>query len=168
MHIPPYHKKKSWQRFLVGTFFGGIIAYCILLYMYGSMYEDLLEQNLDLQSQVTTLTSQNKSLLKDKEDLDQQTKESETVKSIEIVIPNEEELKLDELIIYQLEQLIKEEISHLIGQDVNIVSESEQLLYSTIENKSFRVDDMTYKFTVLKLSIIEETMKLTLKAEIEG
>ena len=120
MHIPPYHKKKSWQRFFVGTFFGGAIAYCILLYMYGSMYEDLLEQNLNLQSQVATLTSQNKSLLKDKEDLNQQTKESETVKSIEIIIPNEEELKLDELIIYQLEQLIKEEISHLIGQEVNI------------------------------------------------
>lgn len=60
MHIPPYHKKKSWQRFFVGTFFGGVIAYCILLYMYGSMYENLLKQNLELHSQVSTLKNQTK------------------------------------------------------------------------------------------------------------
>ncbi|ASK62977.1 hypothetical protein CFK37_12900 [Virgibacillus phasianinus] len=167
MHIPPYYKKKSWQRFLVGTFFGAIIGYCVLLYMYGNMYENLLEQNAELQSQVKELTSQNKALLKDKEDLDQQSKESDTVKAIEITISNGEELKMDRLIVHQLEDLIKEEISHIIGQDVDIVSESDLLLMSTIENKSFRVDDMTYKFTVSKLSITE-TVKLTMEAEIEG
>ncbi|MFZ3578191.1 sporulation membrane protein YtrI [Virgibacillus sp. DJP39] len=167
MHIPPYHKRKSWQRFLVGTFFGGLIAYCILIYMYGSMYEQLLEQNLELQSQVDDLKDENNALLKDKEDLSQQTKESDTVKKIEIRIDNEKEVKMDTLIVHQLEKLIKKEISHIVGQDKDIVSDSERLLESTIENKSFRIDEMTYQFTVIKTSITD-TVKLTLEAEIVG
>ncbi|ASN05009.1 sporulation membrane protein YtrI [Virgibacillus necropolis] len=167
MHIPPYYKKKSWQRFLVGTFFGAVIGYCVLLYMYGNMYEDLLEQTIELQSKVDALQDQNKALLQDKEDLNQQTKESDTVKTIEISISNEAELKMDKLIVHQLEVLIKEEISHIIGQDVDTVAESIELLESTIENKSFDVDDMTYKFTTIKTSITDE-VKLTLEAEIEG
>ncbi|WP_404453540.1 hypothetical protein LG329_03770 [Virgibacillus necropolis] len=166
MHIPPYHKRKSWQRFMVGTFFGAIIAYCVLLYMYGSMYENLMEENLELKSQVTDLQDQNEALLKDKENLNQQTKESDTVQTIEISITNEKELK-DKLIVHQLEQLIKEEISHIVGQDIRTVYDSNQLLMSTIENKRFTVDEMTYTFTIEKL-LIAATVEITMEAEIES
>lgn len=160
MHIPPYYKKKSWQRFLVGTFFGAVIGYCILLYMYGSMYEDLLGQNIELQSQVKELK-----LLQDKED-DQKPKESYTVNRIEISITNEEELKLDKLLKQQLEDLILEEIDHIIGQDVRVIAGSDKLLESTIENKDFTIDDLTYTFSMHKL-IIGKTVKLTLEGDVD-
>lgn len=163
MHIPPYYKKKSWQRFFVGTFFGAVIGYCIFLYMYGSMYEDLLAKNIELQSQVKEF----KLLLdKDKEEQNQQEKESYTINKIELNIMNEKELKLDELIKYQLEELIIEEINHIIGQDVYVVSESDELLISTIENKGFTVDELTYRFTVRKL-YINETVEITLEGDVE-
>lgn len=167
MHIPPYYKRKSWQRFFVGTFFGAVIAYCILLFMYGTMYEQLVEQNLELQSDISELKVQNKALLKDKENLNQQSKESNTVETIEIDITNEEELKLDKLIVHQLEELVKEEISHIVGQDIRTVYDSNQLLMSTIQNKRFRVDEMTYTFTVETL-LVSETVELTIEADVEG
>lgn len=59
MHIPPYYKKESWQRFFIGAFFGAVIAYVIIMYMYGSMYEKLYEENVNFASQVNDLKKQN-------------------------------------------------------------------------------------------------------------
>lgn len=165
MHIPPYYKKRSWQRFFAGTFIGAIIAYFIFVYMHESMYAQLLAANQELQSQVTELESQNEALSEDKEDLDEKSKEPLTVDSIDIEFTNKKELRMDELIIHDLEELIKKEINHIIGQDVSVVSKSSRLIISTIQNKEFEVDDLTYEFTV-KVITITETVRLTVEAEI--
>lgn len=165
MHIPPFHKLRTWQYILVGTVAGGIIAYCILIFMYGSMYEQLLEKKLNIQSQYDELESQHEALIKDKEKLDEQSKEPMTVDSIEIVIINQKELKLDRLITHQLEDMIKQEINHIIGKDVNIVSESMQLLLSSIENKAFSIDDFTYYLEIKKLTISNK-VKLAIETKI--
>lgn len=165
MHIPPYHKRKSWQHFFVGVFAGAVIAYCIVLFMYGTMYEQLLANNLELQSQLTEIKSQNDALLQDKKDLNEKSKEPITVNKIEVIFTNAEQLRLDRLIIHQLEDMIKEEINHIIGQDINIVAESDKLLLSTIENKAFSIDDFTYYFEVLKLTISPD-VKISVKAKV--
>src|SRR5690625_1401761 len=165
MHIPPYYKKKSWQRFLVGAFIGAVIAYFITIFMYGSMYERLVERNLDLQSQITELEKQNEVLLQDKKDLNEKSKAEITVDGIEIKIKNEKQLRLDRLITHQLEEMIKQEIDHIIGQDISVVAESDQLILSTIENKAFTVDEFTYYFEVSKLTI-SETVKITAEAKV--
>lgn len=165
MHIPPYHKKESWQRFFIGLFFGGIIAYCVLIYMYGQMYEDLLEKNMALQSELSDVKKQNESLLETNEDLDEQSKKPITVEEISLEIMNKEELKLDTFTTHKLEDLIKKEIDHLIGQDIQILSESEELLISAIENKEYQVDDFSYHFKITKL-IISTHIKITVEAEL--
>ncbi|SDQ43684.1 sporulation membrane protein YtrI [Virgibacillus salinus] len=167
MHIPPYHKRKGWQRFLVGTFIGAIVAYFIFVYMHGYMYEQLLGENRELKSKVNELENQNEALLKDKQDLDEKSKEALTVESIEINITNQEELRLDRLIIHDLEELMKKEIEDIIGQDVTIVSESSELLEATIQNKNFKVDDFTYNFVVQK-TVISQTVKITVEAKISN
>lgn len=161
MHVTPYHKKKQWQRFFFGAFVGGIVAYCIVIFMYGSMYEKLLNKTYELQAQVTELKNQNEALLQDKEDIDEKNKERLTINNIETHITNADELKLDRLSISQLDEMIKREINYIIGKDIDSISESEQLLQSTIENKQFSVDDLTYYFEVEKL-IISKTVKLIL------
>lgn len=84
MHIPPYHKKATWQRFFIGTVIGAILSYGVYLYIYGSLYEQLLEENLELEAEVTELERQNEALTQDKEDLDEQTQQPITVETIEI------------------------------------------------------------------------------------
>lgn len=161
MHIPPYYKKKTWQMFFIGVFVGGIIGYFVLLYMYSSMYEELLEKNYDLREALIDLREQNEVLLKNQE---QQVSEL-TVKEIEIIIENEELLKNDSLLVSQLKTLIKEEISYLIGTDVLIISASEALLLAAIENKAFSIDNVTYRFTVTRLTI-SQTLKIVVEASL--
>lgn len=160
MHIPPYHKKKTWQRFFAGSLVGGIIAYIIFIFMYGTMYENQLKENLELTSQVNDLKNQNEALLKDTENL----KTPVTVSVIDITIENAEEISLDSLVVPKLEELVKDEISHITGQSVSIVDEIDQLLISAIENKEYTIDDIHYQFTVRKLTI-SETVKVFLEAE---
>lgn len=160
MHIPPYHKKKTWQLFFAGSLVGGIIAYIIFIFMYGTMYENQLKENLELTSQVNDLKNQNEALLKDTENL----KTPVTVSVIDITIENAEEISLDSLAVPKLEELVKDEISHITGQSVSIVDEIDQLLISAIENKEYTIDDLRYQFTVRKLTI-SETVKVFLEAE---
>jgi len=161
IHLPPYHKIPTWQRFFAGVFFGAIIAYIVLLYMYGSMYEDLLIENSELQSQVSELENQNEALLEDREELN----EPLTVETIEITITNAEELRMDRLIVHQLEELMKEEINHLVGAEVSNLANSDQLILSTIENKEFAIDDFSYYFDV-SLLIIGPRVDLNVEARL--
>ena len=165
MHIPPFHKKVSWQRFFIGFFFGALISYVLVIFMYGQMYEELLEKNLSLQSELNDVKKQNESLLETNEDLDEQSRKPLTVEKVTMVIDNKEELKLDTFTVHKLEDLIKQEIDHLIGQDVVIVSESEELLTSTVENNIYEVDDFSYTFEVVKL-MISNHIKITVKASL--
>lgn len=165
MHIPPYYKKESWQRFFIGAFFGGVIAYFIVIYMYGHMYEALLEKNMTLQSELNDVKKQNESLLETNEDLDEQSKEPITVEEINIDISNKEELKLDTFTIHKIEELIKHDVDHLVGQDVNTVSNSERLLESAIENKEYEIDDFSYDLKIIKLTISTH-VKITVQAEL--
>src|SRR5699024_6022084 len=103
MHFPPYHKQKSWQRFFAGCCIGAILSYAIFIYMYGSMYEKLFEENVHLESKVDELKDQNEALLQDKKDLNKEKSEKATVEEIEIDISNKEELEIDRLLIHELE-----------------------------------------------------------------
>lgn len=167
MHIPPYLRKKSWQRFFLGFATGAVIAYVLFIFMYGSMYERLFENNLSLQSKVSELESQNKALSEDKKAVDEENKERLTVERIEIVIANADKLQLDRLIIHQLDDMIKNEINHIIGNDIRTVAESVKLLQSTIQNKEFSIDDFTYYFEVETMTI-SNTVELTLLAKISS
>src|SRR5699024_3912322 len=103
MHVPPYHKKRSFQVFLLGMFVVSIIAYIILAFMYGKMYENILTYNMKLQSTVEELERRNEALLADKQSLE---KRNLTVQSVEINFSNTEDLRMDRLILPQLEDLI--------------------------------------------------------------
>src|SRR5699024_1686464 len=147
MHIPPYHKLATWQRFFAGMLFGGIVAYLILLYMYSSMYEDLIMENIEMNETINDLTSQNEALLEDQSKLNTPL----TVREIEVIISNQEVFRDDSLLDSQLKGLIKQEINHLIGIEIPILSESKELLFSAVENKAFTIDSVTYQFTITRL-----------------
>src|SRR5699024_9215930 len=144
---------------------GAILSYAIFIYMYGSMYEKLFEENVHLESKVDELKDQNEALLQDKKDLNKEKSEKATVEEIEIDISNKEELEIDRLLIHELEGKVQETLKHIIGQEVSLVGESEHLLVSTLEKQKMEIDDFTYQFHVTRL-IIDKNMKVTLEASI--
>ncbi|MFD2211148.1 sporulation membrane protein YtrI [Virgibacillus halophilus] len=165
MHIPPYYKKPSWQRFLLGVFFGALAGYLIVIFMHGTMYGKLVEKNYELQSKVNDLQKQKEALMEDNEDLDQENNKPSTIEIMEIKISNAEELKLDPLIIHQLSDKIKKDLDQLIGLETEVIGKSDELIVSTIENKTYHVDDFSYTFTVDRM-VVSSKLKLVLTAKI--
>lgn len=166
MYIPHHFKTKKGQFFIIGLVVGAVIAYLLFTFMYGKMYEQLVEVNRALTTEVTELTEQNKALLKDKEDISEQSEEPITVQSVHLSFQNPSELKLDRLMVHQFDEILLKEISHIIGQNIVTLSENDQLLISTIENKSITLDDLTYSFEVSRL-IIAQKVKITLDVKLE-
>lgn len=156
MHIPPYHKKRSWQIFLIGLFTGSVIAYIILVIMYGKMYEAVIAEKIALTSSYNELKRQNEALIEDKEQL--QDKSILTVKSIDIFYENDGEFRFDRLMIHQLNDLIQQELNDIVGKEVKTISANSELLVTVIENKTFTIDELSYQFEVRKLTITEQVV----------
>lgn len=162
MHVSPYHKKRTIQIFLLGMLAGAVIAYIVLIFMYGKMYESLMAENIKLSSEIQDLKRRNEALLQDKESLEER---NFIIQSIEIEFSNAEELRMDRLIIHQLENLIKNEIDQIIGKEIDSVADNDELLITVIENKTFTIDDLSYEFEVVKMSITER-LRITLEASL--
>ena len=165
MHFPPFYKYKSYQIFILGALSGAIIAYIILLYMHGKMYENVLVEQVELKMEIKEIKKQNEILIDDKEEMEAQS--TATVKGIQINFENAKELKFDRLSTLQLENMVKNELANVIGKTIQSVSESDDLLVTVIENKTFTIDDYSYQFEVKKISISEQ-IKLTLEGDIEN
>ncbi|MDL4840671.1 sporulation membrane protein YtrI [Aquibacillus rhizosphaerae] len=164
MHIPPYYKRASWQRFLAGAFLGAIIAFAVFIFMYGKFHERWVEENLKLRSELNQLQHNYKTLEESKKELDQKSKEDIKVQTIIINIENETELKLDSLIVHQLQEQIKEEINHVVGKSTSSLSDNYELLIATIENKTYPVDEFSYNAVVNQLFVTENlTVNVQLK-----
>ncbi|CQR48122.1 Sporulation membrane protein YtrI [Paraliobacillus sp. PM-2] len=165
MHIPPYYKRESWQRFLAGTFAGAIIAFFVFVYMYGQLYEGWVEENLELRAQLQEIKSNYKALEESNKELDQRYQQKATVSSIEINISNQKQLNLDRLIIREFEEVIKKEINEVIGKEVDDLSENYSFLIRTIENKTYEIHDFSYQAKVQHLFVTEKLeahIKLTI------
>src|SRR5690625_701163 len=164
MHIPPYHKKRSWQIFFLGMFAGTIIAYTVIMFMYGKMYENLLVDQSELQTKFNEVKAQNEALLEDKEKLEEEA--NIIIHYIEITFLNDKQLKLDRVSTHQFENIVKQELHYIIGKEVKSVSDNDNLLISVIENKTYTVDDKSYKIEIKRISISEK-VKLTLIVKLE-
>ena len=163
MHVPPYHKKRSWQIFFLGVVAGALIGYTVLTYMHGKMYEEVLTDNIRLESEINEIKRQNEALLQDKEDLEEQT--SPVILSVSIHFINSKALRLDKLITHQLEDLIKHELDPVIGNQVDSVGENAQLVIDLIENKTFTIDDLSYEVKVRQLTVTEK-LELSLSVKL--
>lgn len=127
------------------------------------MYEEMLKENMELTNEVTELEQTNQTLLKDKEDLSEQTKQPLTISRIDIEIEDPESMRIDLLMQDQLRSLIREEINHVIGEEVELVSRSDKLLIATIENKAFTLDGMSYQFSVRQIAFGSELRVVVLR-----
>ncbi|WP_010099148.1 sporulation membrane protein YtrI [Ornithinibacillus scapharcae] len=168
MHVPRYHKKPGWQRFLVGVFFGGLISYWVVLFMYGTMYERLIKENSELQNDLTDANSRIEVLMKDNESLDEKSRQPITIEGIQLQILNAKDLNIDSLLQTQLEGLVKEQIKDIIGKDIKSIADSDSLIFSSIENKTYVVDDFTYSFDIERLILVAPTVRIVVIAKISN
>ncbi|MCP8617107.1 sporulation membrane protein YtrI [Salirhabdus salicampi] len=150
MNFPPYYKERSFQLFFIGVLTGGVIAYILFLYMYGSLTERWIEENLELRAKVNSLEEV---LENDRQEDEKHDREVLLVQEVNVELVNEQALRIDRFVSLQLKELVEEELRPLIGSKIESLSENRSLIFSSIENKMFHVENTSYKAKITHLTI---------------
>lgn len=141
-----------------------MVGYLFFLYIYGEHTERWIEENLTLRQELKDL-EQDYELLK--KDTDDQSDQLLRIKDVEIELVNVEQLKLDRFTTLRLTALIEDEIGAVVGNQIESVGEQRDLLVRTIENKSFKVNQINYQVKVVYLTI-GPTLDVALEIRIQS
>lgn len=127
---------------------GGILAWGIFLFVYGTLQDKQLRILIQQQETIQQLEIEKDVLIDDKQKLNEETKENLVIQDIQVTIMNAKQIKLDALLQEQLTNAMLEDLHDLLAQQVGSVSNNRSLLKKMIENKKYKVDENTYSFHV--------------------
>lgn len=164
MRIPPYYRKPSWQRFFAGAAVGGVISWCIFLYIFGVWQEDYAKLIRKQEKDIAEYKNDIKIWQEDYEALNKQNLGKITVQKINIKITNSEKYKLDEFSVFQTEEAVHDDIKMVLAKDLETVAKSKDMIKKIIENKPIKLYDKRYKLTVKEMVIYTT---LTIQLEIK-
>ena len=151
MRIPPLYRKPSWQRFFAGMAVGGVISWCIFLYIYGVWQEKNTELIRTQVKKIIDLNEEKKIWQEEYKQINKRNIEQLTVQKINIRISNSEKYKLDSLSVLETEDSVRDDISMMIAKDIETVYKSKDLLKKIIENKQIKLNDKRYKLKVKEM-----------------
>jgi hypothetical protein len=164
MRIPPLYRKPSWQRFFAGMAVGGVISWCIFLYIYGVWQEKNTELIRTQVKEIIDLNEEKKIWQEEYKQINKRNIEQLTVQKINIRISNSEKYKLDSLSVLETEDSVRDDISMMIAKDIETVYKSKDLLKKIIENKPIKINDKRYKLKVKEMVFYTN---LSIKLEIQ-
>jgi hypothetical protein len=164
MRVPQLYRKPGWQRFLAGTAVGGVISWCIFLYIYGVWQEKNTELIRKQQQDIIDLNNEKKIWQDEYKEINRRKIEQLTVQKINIKITNAEKYKLDSLSVLETEDSVRDDLSIMLAKDIESVYKSKDLLKKIIENKQVKINDKRYKLKVKEMVIYTN---LTIQLEIQ-
>ncbi|KYG32189.1 sporulation membrane protein YtrI [Alkalihalobacillus trypoxylicola] len=161
MRIPPYYKRPGWQRFFAGLALGVIVGWIFFLSHYGQVYQDMVVKIGKQEGMIRHLEADIEQLKIDQIVLNEENLKKLTVQDIQVRITNEREMKLSQLTLFELKQQVLAELDFMERKDIESVDESLDLLYRTIQNKTYLVNETEYTveikghslYTTLRLHI---------------
>ncbi|GGK11409.1 hypothetical protein GCM10010965_00360 [Caldalkalibacillus thermarum] len=137
---PPHPAQtRTWGRLLVSFILGMVMGALIFHYQHAHMLDKILFENRRLALELTDLRDEVAYLEKKAEDLNKQNQEEISVKKIEIVIVNEEEI--DGFTATDIIERLREELKYLIKEGYSVQSVAE-----TAETHARLIDGKTIKF----------------------
>ncbi|MFD2926215.1 sporulation membrane protein YtrI [Halobacillus naozhouensis] len=156
MYIPPQVRSTEWRRFFAGMVFGIIFGYVLFVFINGQLQEQLLEENIELSTDLKDTEAKYEKLLNAEEEEEEERTKGLTVQEIVVEFQNAKELEVDKLTQHQLSSMVKEQLTSLTGEKIEDAAKQRELIVSAIENKRFKVDDFIYLLTVEQLVIANE------------
>lgn len=151
MRIPPYYKKPGWQRFFAGMILGFIFGWFFFIYEFGSVQERLVTEIKKQEAIIKDQKNNIEILRSDKDELNKENKKKLTVQEVKVYFKNEKALKLSELSIYELRSQIEAELTPIINKNIETVTNTKDLLFQTIQNKTYLVNEKRYHVIVREL-----------------
>lgn len=162
MRIPPYYQDRAWQRFFAGAAIGAVISWIVFLYLFGALQERQTRRIAQLQDQIVDLKNDIRIWQEDYVELNKANKKKLTVQEIRVHLVNADQYKLDSYTTFHIEESVKEDISHLIAKDIETVYQSKELLKKAIENKTYTMNEQTYRLEITELFLFT-TLSVELK-----
>lgn len=166
MRIPPYYHYPSWQRFIAGMAIGGVISWCIFLYIFGVWQEENTTTIKKQKEEIVDLKNEKKIWQEEYKEINKRTIEQLTIQKINVKITNSEKYFLDMLSVSEIEDSVKDDISLMIAKDLDTVYKSKELIKKIIQNKTVKVNDKRYKLQVREL-VIYTTLTVSLELSFE-
>jgi hypothetical protein len=151
MRIPPLYKSPAWQRFFAGMAVGGVISWCIFLYIFGVWQERNTELLRKQAQDIVDLNEEKKIWQEEYKEINKRNIEQLTVQKINIKITNWEKYKLDSLSVLETEDSVRDDISMMIAKDMETVYKSKDLLKKIIEHKPVKINDKRYRLKVKEM-----------------
>jgi hypothetical protein len=151
MRIPPLYKSAAWQRFFAGMAVGGVISWCIFLYIFGVWQERNTELLRKQAQDIVDLNEEKKIWQEEYKEINKRNIEQLTVQKINIKITNWEKYKLDSLSVLETEDSVRDDISMMIAKDMETVYKSKDLLKKIIEHKPVKINDKRYRLKVKEM-----------------
>ena len=155
MRIPPYYKSPAVQRIFAGMVIGGVISWCIFVFIFGVWQE---RYSTEIKTQKATIEDLEKEKKIWQEEFSQQNKSTEeklTVENLVVKInsKDKEKYNIKPFNAIEMEDAIKEDLTAIIAKDLDMVYKSRALLKKSIENKVVTTDKKRYKFKVTELIV---------------
>jgi hypothetical protein len=151
MRVPPYYKRPGWQRFFAGVIIGMVIGWFFFIYEFGIVQEKLVTE---IKKHESTIEDQEKDieiLRSDQDELNKENQKKLTVQEVKVYFKNDKDLKLSELSIHELRSKVENELKPVKNKNIETVANTKELLFQTIENTTYDVNDKRYQVTVKEL-----------------
>ncbi|MCP3030563.1 hypothetical protein LF817_04345 [Halobacillus sp. A1] len=160
MYIPPQLRRREWRRFYAGFILGAIAGYVLFVFMNDQLHEHFEEENIQLSSDLSALEAKYEGLLDSEKEADKEKKQVLTIQEVQPNFSNAKELQIDKLTQHQLSSMVKDQLQSITGENIEDIAQQSDLIISTVENKSFEVEDFKYKLTVERLIITTQVTLL--------
>src|SRR5690349_206005 len=131
----PSSLSNRWKLFLGGAAVGGILSWIIFLYIYGVFQEEQTKTLETQEAQIKKLTEDLRVLTEDQKKENEENKNMLTIQEIEIEIVDYEKYNLNSLTVETLTTSIRDDLRHLLTQNIRSVANNKELLKKAIENK---------------------------------
>lgn len=162
MRIPPLYRKPSMQRLLAGMAIGGLVSWCIFLFIFG-VWQEEYSKKIKKQSDLIKELEEDKKIWQEEfQKLNDKTQEQLTVQEIEVKITNFSRYKLDTYSVYEMENKIKEDLNDIEAKDIETVYKSRNLIKKTVENKILKANDKRYQVKITEM-IVYTTISIQLE-----
>jgi hypothetical protein len=164
MRIPPLYRRKGYQRFFAGIIIGFILGWFFFLLSFGGLQEFYITEIKTKNEKINELERDINNFQSDYEEKNKEIEKKLRVQEIEIIILNKEKVDLEALTLFNLKNSIKEQLQSVLTQDIESIAKSRELLFKTLENKEFGIDDETFRVRVVNYQLYT-TLRLELNVE---
>lgn len=161
--IPPYYRRKGYQRFFGGLLIGFIGGWVFFLINSGTLIEEYIVQIKAQQIKITELKEQVQLYQEDQVKQNAENQKKLLVEEISIqFLNNGNEDEIGRLELLNLEKAIKNELKIVLQKDVESVATNRELIKQLLHNKEFNIDENKYKITISEMYLYT-TLELYVK-----